>query len=154
MKIETLISEDLVLMDLKSASKVEVIKELATVLLKDERISNLEEFVHAVNEREALSSTGVGYGIAIPHAKDKSVLKPSLVFGRSLKGIDYDSLDGENADLFFLIAAPADGANLHLQTLAKLSRKLMNDEFRDDLRNASSKEELLTIINAIDKEEK
>lgn len=154
MKINELIKDSLVLLHLNSKTKEEVIKELAMALHDEDRLNDLDEFVKAVLERESLSSTGVGYGIAIPHAKTKAVKVPSLVFGRHEKGIDYDSLDGEPSDLFFLIAAPQGGENLHLQTLAKLSRKLMNDEFRDALRNAKTQEDILKTINQIDKEEK
>jgi fructose-specific phosphotransferase system IIA component len=151
MKINELISKELVLMHLNASTKEEVIKELAMALHDDGRIYDLDEFVKAVIEREQLSSTGVGYGIAIPHAKSKAVKVPSLVFGRHTKGIDYDSLDGEVSDLFFLIAAPQGGENLHLQTLAKLSRKLMNEDFREALRNANSIEALLETMNQMDK---
>lgn len=154
MKINELIKDSLVLLHLNSKTKEEVIKELAMALHDEDRLNDLDEFVKAVLERESLSSTGVGYGIAIPHAKTKAVKVPSLVFGRHEKGIDYDSLDGEPSDLFFLIAAPQGGENLHLQTLAKLSRKLMNDEFRDALRSAKTQEDILKTINQIDKEEK
>lgn len=154
MKINELINESLILLHLNSNTKEEVIKELAYALEDEHRLNDLDEFVKAVLERESLSSTGVGYGIAIPHAKSKAVKTPSLVFGRHEKGIDYDSLDGEPSDLFFLIAAPHGGENLHLQTLAKLSRKLMNDEFRDALRNAKTLDTVLKTINQIDKEEK
>ncbi|MFP4287410.1 MAG: PTS sugar transporter subunit IIA [Candidatus Izemoplasmataceae bacterium] len=154
MKVNELIKEELVLMHLNASTKVEVIKELAMALKDEDRINDLDEFVKAVMDRESLSSTGVGYGIAIPHAKTKAVKVPSLVFGRHEKGIDYDSLDGEPSDLFFLIAAPLGGENLHLQTLAKLSRKLMDETFRDSLRSASSIESILKTIQKIDKEEK
>lgn len=153
MKITELMTQDIMCLNLTSSSKKEVIKELSEMLYKEDKISNLEEFVKEIEAREDLSTTGVGYGVAIPHAKTKYVKEPSLAFGKSKQGIDYDSMDGEDAHIFFMIAAPADGANLHLQTLAKLSRKLIDEDFRDSLKEATSKKEVLDILSIIDKEE-
>ncbi len=153
MKITDLINEDLICLNLESSTKDEVITELATVLLQSERISELEGFIKEIKAREALGSTGFGFKTAIPHAKTSFVLQPSLVFGKSKNGLDYESLDGEATHLFFMIAAPIDGANLHLQILAKLSRNLIYDEFRDSLEKASTKQEVLKILQNIDKGE-
>ena len=153
MKISELIDVNIINLDMKATTKNEVIAELAQMLKDDERIENLDAFIEEIKKREALSSTGVGFGVAIPHAKTELVLKPSLAFGRVKEGLDYDSLDGEDADLFFMIAAPSGGENLHLKTLAKLSRNLIHESFRDGIREAKTKEELLKHLNKIDEEE-
>jgi PTS system fructose-specific IIC component len=152
MKIKELMSEDIVTLDVQSDSKTDVIKELATLLFDADRITNLDGFIEEIEKREALGSTGVGFGVAIPHAKTKFVKHPSLAFGRRSTGIDYDSLDGEPTDLFFMIAAPEGGENLHLKTLAKLSRGLMDEDFRTSLRQAKTKKELINTLSQIDKE--
>jgi len=154
MKITELMTEEIMCLDLTSKSKKDVIKELSQMLFDADKISDLDKFVSEIEAREELSTTGVGYGIAIPHAKTKFVKTPALAFGKSKEGIDYDSMDEKPAHIFFMIAAPSDGANLHLQTLAKLSRKLIDEDFRNGLKNASSKEQILEILSKIDKEEK
>lgn len=153
MKITELINENLICLDLVSTTKQTVIVELATLLLNEGRITEIPGFVKEIEAREELGSTGFGYSTAIPHAKTSYVVKPSLVFARSNAGLDYDSLDGEPTNIFFMIAAPAEGANLHLQILAKLSRNLIYDEFRDSLQKAKTKEEILAILKNIDKGE-
>ncbi|MEC9484259.1 MAG: fructose PTS transporter subunit IIA [Candidatus Izemoplasma sp.] len=153
MKIVDLITKDIITLELSSSTKQDVIQELAELLKSDDRISDLDKFVEEVNKREALGSTGVGYGVAIPHAKTKYVKRSSLVFGRTNEGFDYDSLDGKETDLFFMIAVPEGGENLHLRTLAKLSRGLMDETFREELRNAKTKEALIHTLSQIDKEE-
>jgi fructose-specific phosphotransferase system IIA component len=153
MKIRELINLNLISLDLNAETKDGVIFELADNLHKDYRIENLKEFINEINKREELGSTGIGFGIAIPHAKSKYVMMPSLAFGRSLKGIDYESLDGELASIFFMIAMPENGSNLHLKALSLLSRSLIHEEFRQSLLNAKSKQEVLDILKTIDKEE-
>jgi PTS system fructose-specific IIC component len=153
MKISDLIDINIVDLDVKATSKDEVITALAKLLHEDGRIKDLNPFIEEIKKREALSSTGVGFGVAIPHAKTELVIKPSLAFGRVKNGLDYNSLDGEDADMFFMIAAPSGGENLHLKTLAKLSRNLIHESFRDGIREAKTKEELLTHLNKIDKED-
>jgi len=153
MKISELINNDLITLDLKSTNKKDVIRELASYLDKADKITSLDAYVEAIEEREAQGSTGVGYGVAIPHAKSQSVKSPALVFGKTDTPMNYESSDNDDADLFFMIAAPKGGENLHLQTLAKLSRKLIHEEFRDALRAASTKEDVMTILNKIDGKE-
>jgi fructose-specific phosphotransferase system IIA component len=152
MKISELIGNEIVTLDIKAKTKDDVINELVDLLYKDNRISEVEGFRQEILKRESLGSTGIGYGVAIPHAKTEFVIKPSLVFGLSEEGVEYDSLDGKVAHIFFMIAAPKEGANLHLQTLAKLSRKLVHKEFRESLKTVQTKEELLNILKIIDKE--
>lgn len=154
MKIKELVSEKITSLDLQAETKESVIDELVDLLYRDNRITDKSKFKEEILKREELGSTGIGFKVAIPHAKTEYVKQPSLAFGLSNKGVDYDSLDGDKAHIFFMIAAPAEGANLHLQTLAKLSRKLIHKEFREALLNVTSNEELMNILNSIDKEEK
>lgn len=153
MKIQELINKDLITLNLESTDKQSVIRELAKYLEHDGRIDDLEAFIDAINAREEQGSTGVGFGVAIPHAKTKHVKKPGLVFGLSSTPVNYESHEEDEADLFFMIAAPEGGENLHLQTLAKLSRKLIDENFREDLRAAKSKDDVLSALSQIDGKE-
>lgn len=153
MKIVELINEDLINLDLQAQTKPAVVKELVDLLAKNGITDDAKTLYDVAMAREAHSSTGVGFGIAIPHAKTEVVKKASLVFGRSKTGIDYESMDDEPAFIFFLIAVPNTNDDLHLKTLAALSRKLIDEEFREGLLNASSKEAVLDILSTLNKEE-
>ncbi|MBU1141387.1 MAG: fructose PTS transporter subunit IIA [Firmicutes bacterium] len=152
MKIHELIDLPLIQLNLKAKSKDQVIQELSNILLENKRISDLKSFIEDVYEREALGSTGIGFKIAIPHTKSKFVIQPSLVFGRAEKGIEYESLDGEPTELFFMIAMPAEGTNSHLRALALLSRNLIHEDFRNQLMEAKTAENALAILETIDQE--
>lgn len=104
---------------------------------------NLKQLIH---NRESQSTTGIGEGIAIPHAKVAAVKSPAIAFGKSKEGVDYQSLDGQPAHLFFMIAAPEGGAQTHLDALAKLSGILMDDKVRESLLHANSPEEVLKLL--------
>lgn len=151
MKISELIDLPLIQLDLKAKSKDQMIIELCKILNSDKRITDLNLFIEDVTEREALGSTGIGFKIAIPHTKSKYVTKPSLVFGRTEHGVDFESLDNEPARLFFLIAMPQAESNSHLKVLALLSRNLIHEEFRDQLLEAKTAKEALEILYTIDK---
>lgn len=153
MKINELIREDTIIVSLKSNTKEAVIKELASALNEAGKLNDLTGYIQAIHDREALGSTGVGFGIAIPHAKTIAVKEPALAYGFHKEGIDYEALDGEVSQLFFMIAAPEGEANLHLQTLAKLSRKLMNDAFREGLKALNDKTKIKDQLSLIDKED-
>jgi len=133
-------------LNLKASDKVSAIKELIDILYANGRISSKTELYKAIMEREAQATTGIGMGIAIPHCKSLAVKKPSIAFGRSERGVDFQSLDGELAYLFFLIAVPEDAADEHLRLLSQLSRKLVHQEVRQKLMEASSEEEVLKIL--------
>lgn len=135
---------------LKSTDKASIIKELLNTMNHDMRISDIEALYDDVWEREQLTTTGIGLKIALPHAKSKHIQTPSVVFGRSSKGVDFDSLDGEPAHLFFLICIPYDGANLHLKVLAMLSRSLLHESFREELMKAGSATEVLSILQRVE----
>lgn len=152
MKISEMIHPETIVYPLKANTKHDVILELANAMTRTGKLHSLSGYIEAIEAREDLGSTGVGFGIAIPHAKTSSVKEPGLAFGISPEGIDYQSLDGEKAHLFFMIAAPEGENNLHLQTLAKLSRKLMNDEFREAFYQLKDKAMIIEHLKKIDEE--
>ncbi|MCX8046732.1 MAG: fructose-specific PTS transporter subunit EIIC, partial [Anoxybacillus gonensis] len=146
MRITDLLTEDTIVLDLKARTKKEVIEELVDVLEKTGKLHNRQTFIEAIFAREAQSTTGIGEGIAIPHAKTKAVRTPAVVFGRSKEGIDYDSLDGKRSHLFFMIAAPEGANNTHLEALSRLSTLLMDASFRSKIENASTKQQIIQAI--------
>ncbi|WHE07030.1 fructose PTS transporter subunit IIA [Thermoanaerobacterium thermosaccharolyticum] len=148
--IEEILDKDMMIFDLKSKDKLSVLKELIKPLAAKCVIDDEDKFLDVVLKREEEYSTGIGMGVAIPHGKSSLVKKPSLVFGKSKDGIDYNSMDGKPAHLFFLIAAPENSDNLHLKILAKLSRSLMHEEVREELNKAETYED---VVNAFKKYE-
>ncbi|PFD95546.1 PTS fructose transporter subunit IIC [Bacillus cereus] len=147
MKITELLKRDTVIMDLTASEKEAVIDELVEKLEKAGTLNSLAEFKEAILKREMQSTTGIGEGIAIPHAKTKAVKQPAICFGRSVSGVNYKSLDGQPAHLFFMIAASEGANNTHLETLSRLSTLLMDEEFRKQLLEAKSEEELLHLFD-------
>ena len=147
MRITDLIDKKSINLNLKSTNKSDVINELVELMNHSGNLKNKEEYKKAILAREELSTTGIGEGIAIPHAKTAAVKKASLATGVSKDGIDYEAFDGSFANLFFMIAAPDGANNTHLEVLARLSTILMDEDFREKLINASSEEEFLDLIN-------
>lgn len=152
MKITELLTKETIAMDLSASDKNGVIDELVNQLDSAGKLSDIAQFKEAIHNRESQSTTGIGEGIAIPHAKVAAVTSPAIAFGKSKEGVDYQSLDGQPAHLFFMIAAPEGGAQTHLDALAKLSGILMDDTVRENLLQANSKEEILRIIDDADDE--
>ncbi|AGK99521.1 PTS fructose transporter subunit IIABC [Clostridium pasteurianum] len=152
MKITELLKKDTIILDLKASSKAEVIDELVNKLDSAGRLNNKEDYKNAILKRESEFSTGIGDGIAIPHAKTAAVKTPALAFGRSIKGIDYDSLDGSPANIFFMIAASEGANNTHLETLSRLSTMLMNPDFKAKLLEVKSEDEVLSLIDSEEEE--
>jgi len=146
MKISDILSKDTINLNLKSSDKESVIKELISLLAKTGSIVDKEEFFNAVWGREKTYSTGIGMGIAIPHGKSKAVKDAAIAFGKSERGIDFDSLDGKPAHLFFLIAVPEESHDLHLKLISTLSRKLMHEEVRRALYEADTEEKVLEAL--------
>lgn len=151
MKVTELLKKETIILDLKSSTKLDVIDELTNKLDSAGKLKDKDEFKKAILKREEEFSTGIGDGIAIPHGKTAAVKTAALAFGRSKEGIDYESLDGNKAYIFFMIAASEGAHNDHLDTLSRLSSMLMNEEFRKKLMVATSEDE---ILNLIDKQEK
>ncbi|WP_042150144.1 fructose-specific PTS transporter subunit EIIC [Paucisalibacillus sp. EB02] len=142
MKITDLLRKDIMILDLQATEKESAIDEMIESLNRSGILTDVAEFKDAILKREAQTSTGLGDGIAMPHAKNKAVKEPTVLFAKSKKGVEYKSLDGQPAYLFFMIAVPEGGNNTHLETLAALSRQLIEKDFVDQLKDASSPEEV------------
>jgi PTS system nitrogen regulatory IIA component len=148
MQIMDFLSKKAIVTDLKSAKKEDVIKELVDALISGGEIERRcrNKLIEALMTRESLGSTAIGQGIAIPHAKSDCVEKLVAAFGLSKKGLDFDSLDGEPAHIFFLLVAPQDSAGPHLKALARISRLLKDKYFRDTLRSSVDEKSVIKII--------
>ncbi|GAB6683279.1 fructose-specific PTS transporter subunit EIIC [Streptococcus uberis] len=148
MKIQDLLKKDLMLLDLQATCKEAAIDEMISRLVSKNVVSDFDTFKKGIMAREAQTSTGLGDGIAMPHSKNAAVREASVLFAKSNNGVDYESLDGQPTDLFFMIAAP-DGANdTHLAALAQLSQYLLKDGFADKLRQATSADEVIAAFDA------
>ena len=132
-------------LDLNTSEKFETIKYLANLI--DERLIDVDKYVEDVIARESLSTTGIGEGVAIPHAKSVWVNKPTVVVGKSSSGIEWESLDDEPVNIVFLIAVPEKGGNEHLKILQKLAISLMDDEIKEELVNATDKRVIEELLN-------
>lgn len=154
MRIIDFLNTKCINVNLRAKNKREVLEELVNLLVNAQEISDREEMVKVLLEREKLGSTGIGEGIAIPHGKTKAVKKLVAAFGRSPGGVNFESLDGEPAHIFFLLVAPHDSAGPHLKALARISRLLKDQDFRKELMSVSTKEELLDVINRKDEKNK
>ncbi len=144
--LRDLMQDDLIIDDIAATDKIGVLQEFAAHLQSKGRVKDAEELLHVLLERESLGSTGIGDGIAIPHGKLGNIPDMIVAFGRSRKGIDFQSLDHEPAYLFFLLVTPADKPGDHLKTLARISRILKNPSFRNSLRHAPSRTEIQKTI--------
>lgn len=154
MKISDLLKKEIMIMELNANTKLDAIDEMIEKLEEKGMINDTQEFRKEILNREELSSTGLGEGIAMPHAKTSAVNTPCVLFAKSKNGIDYDSLDGEPAFLFFMIAAEEGANNTHIETLANLSRLLLKPNFIDSLKSANSPEEVLDLVEAGENEQK
>ncbi|MGO4786398.1 fructose-specific PTS transporter subunit EIIC [Paenibacillus sp. 2KB_20] len=148
MKITDLMIQETMIMDLKAVTKEAAIDELIASLAASRRINDPVLFKEMILKREAESSTGIGGGIAIPHAKTKAVNEPTVVFAKSRQGVDFEALDGEAAYVFFMIAAPEGAGNTHLRTLAALSRLLIDAEFIGQLMNTNTPGEVTALFDS------
>ncbi|EXJ22563.1 PTS system, fructose-specific IIA component [Alkalibacterium sp. AK22] len=146
MRINDILRKDLMIMDLQATTKEAVIDEMIQKLAHQDVISDADTFKSGIMNREAQTSTGLGNGIAMPHSKNKAVKNPAVLFAKSNKGVDYQALDDQPVELFFMIAAPEGGNDLHLQVLASLSRKLVDDELVDRLKQVQSAKEVQAIF--------
>lgn len=145
--LKNMLSKECINLNLKSTTKNEVIDELIELLFSAGKLNDKILFKKAILEREAQSSTGLEEGIAIPHGKTSAVKIPSIAFGISRNGIDYDSLDGEPSTLFFMIAAPENATDSHIETLSQLTTILLDDDIREKLLKADAPEEIFNILN-------
>ncbi|MBZ2386885.1 fructose-specific PTS transporter subunit EIIC [Anaerococcus murdochii] len=146
MEIRDLLKKDLMVLDLKAETKEEAIKEIADKFFEKGYVKSAEDFAEGLREREAQGSTALGESVAIPHSKNKTVIEPAVLFARKIGGLDYDALDGEPTEIFFAIGAPDGENNLHVATLAELSKMIMKDGFIDDLKKVNNEDEAYTVI--------
>lgn len=146
MKITELLSPDCIVLGLEAGNKEDVWKVLADKLEAAGAVKDVRQYLADIAARESQGTTGVGFGVAIPHAKSAAVTAPALAMARLANGVDVASLDGSRADLFFLIASPAGGDDLHLRALAKLARMLMHGSFLTALRSAEDAGAILEVI--------
>ncbi|WP_061596592.1 fructose-specific PTS transporter subunit EIIC [Streptococcus gordonii] len=147
MKIQDLLRKDVMLLDLQATEKTAVIEEMIKSLVDHGYVNDFEAFKEGILAREALTSTGLGDGIAMPHSKNSAVKEATVLFAKSNKGVDYESLDGQPTDLFFMIAAPEGANDTHLAALAELSQYLMKDGFADKLRQVTSADQVIELFN-------
>ncbi|APU71487.1 PTS fructose transporter subunit IIC [Companilactobacillus crustorum] len=147
MDLKQLLLKDAMIMDLKATTKEEAIEEMVDKYYQVGVIDDKELYKKDILKREAQTSTGIGDGIAMPHARDKAVKRATVLFAKSAKGIDYKSLDGQPAYLFFMIAAPDGADNLHLQALAALSSLLINPELVKNLKAAKTADEVQDLFD-------
>ncbi|WP_223638777.1 PTS fructose transporter subunit IIABC [Planococcus sp. 4-30] len=146
MKITQLLTEETIILNLTAATKQEVLEELAGQLERAGKLADRRAFTAAILERESQSTTGIGDGIAIPHAKSAAVKSPAIAFGRAPDGLDFESLDGQPANLFFMIAATEGANDDHLEALSRLATYLMDNQFRTNILAAQSKQEVLQVV--------
>ncbi|WP_217518884.1 PTS fructose transporter subunit IIABC [Vibrio metschnikovii] len=146
--ITELINQQLIKLDLSATDKNGVLEELVEILASQGRLSNKQQFLADIHAREALGNTGFEEGVAIPHAKSAAVIHPALVIGVSRQGIDYGAEDGLPSQLFFMIASPDGGDNHHIEVLAELSSKLIEEGFIERFLDAKTEQQALELLLA------
>lgn len=148
MKLMDFLVPDAIEPNMKSHTKVDAIKELVMLLKRAGVIAEEDSVAKVILEREELGTTGIGEGIAIPHGKSSAVDRVIAAFGRSERGINFDSVDNQPAHLFFLLVAPIGSSGPHLLALARISRLLRSKDFRESLMKARSSSEILEIFRS------
>ena len=152
MKIQDLLNKKVMLLDLQATTKEAAIDEMINSLVDNGVVTDFDVFKAGIMAREAQTSTGLGDGIAMPHSKNAAVKEATVLFAKSNKGVDYESLDGQPTDLFFMIAAPEGANDTHLAALAELSKYLMQDGFADRLRKVTYPDEVIAAFNTGEEE--
>lgn len=152
MTLTDILSAASIIVDLKGDTKEEIIEELVGSLDVGEVITDRNKVLQAVLEREKIMSTGIGDGIAIPHGKSDAVVRLAAALGTQRRGVDFESLDGEPAYVFFLLVSPANVSGPHIKALARISRLLKNDDFKKRLIAAGSPAEIMDCIKAEEEE--
>ncbi len=150
MKLSKFCDESLVVFSLKATNKDEVIEELVDLVSTSNMVKDRDQLLSDVKERENLVTTGVGYGVAFPHAKTRAVKGIVIAFGRSGKGVNFDAMDHRPVNLFFLIAAPEDAIGAHLNVMARLSYLMKSEDNRRKLMEASSPGDVLALMDNVD----
>lgn len=150
MKLVDILAPGAISVDLASTSKKEALEELCGLLAKADKLPDPTAMVRTLLEREALGSTGIGQGVAIPHGKAPTIKAQAAALGISKRGVEFESLDGEPVHILFLLVAPPDAAGNHLKALAKVSRLLKDKFFRQALKDSKTPDEILKIIREED----
>ncbi len=148
MKLSKFCEEDLMNFDLQGQTKADVIKELVELTSNSSLVRDREELLAAVFEREKLVTTGVGYGVAFPHAKTRAMKGIVIAFGRSEVGVDFEAMDKKPVHLLFLIAAPEDAIGAHLNVMARLSYIMKSEKNRERLMRAKTAGEVMLILDS------
>lgn len=150
MKIVDLLQRSAIAADMKAVGKNEALSEMTEAILRVAGGLNRDDIIKVLQERERLGSTGIGDGVAIPHGKLKNIDRLLISFGRSRRGVDFESMDGKPAQLFFLLVAPEESVGIHLKTLARISKLLKNPDVRRRLIDAADGDEIFRIITEED----
>jgi fructose-specific phosphotransferase system IIA component len=150
MKLSKFCGEDLISFELKSQTKDEAIRELVDLAANSKLVKDPQQLLQDILERERLVTTGVGYGVAFPHAKSKAIRGIIIAFSRSKKGVDLDYIDKKPVQLFFLIAAPEDAIGAHLNVMARLSYLMKSEKNREKLMKTKSPKELLEVLDSVE----
>ena len=151
MKILEVMPKEAILDDLKAQTKKGILEELVVPLAQSTGKDH-KDLVAVLMDRERLGSTGIGGGIGIPHGKIKDLESLVLGFGLSRKGVDFEAIDGKPTHIFFILITPENSTGLHLKLLARISRILKNDQFKERLQNAADRDEIFDIIKEEDEE--
>ncbi|GEK91169.1 PTS fructose transporter subunit IIABC [Alkalibacterium kapii] len=154
MKINDVLKKELMIMDLKARTKESAIDEMVEQLVDKGVVNDFDTFKDGIMAREAQTSTGLGDGIAMPHSKNEAVKEPAVLFAKSSNGVNFNALDGEPVEIFFMIAAPEGGNDLHLEVLASLSRRLVDADVVQALKTTQTPEDVQMIFNESEEEEK
>lgn len=149
-KITDFLDENLIDLGLNCKNKEEVLKDLSGLIGKSHKVIDKKELYHALVEREKIGSTGIGKGVAIPHAKTEAASELIIAFGKNKEKLEFDSLDGEGANLFFVFASPVKESHIYLKVLARISRLIREERFREKLISCKTSQE---VIEAIKEEE-
>lgn len=150
MLITDLLDKSYIELNLKGTNKQEVIAELSGLLLSGGVLADQSKYEDAVLAREEEASTGIGFGIAIPHGKSEGVAKPAIALGIKREGLDWESIDDEEVTIIFMLAVPQhQPGNEHLKVLQQLSRKLVDDDFRAALSAARDKDEIYALVSQV-----
>lgn len=144
------LNKENVRLNLNATTKQEILAELVQALVENGIVQESAPLLDALLDREALGSTGIGYGVAIPHGRCQEVSQPTVVFGRTRQEIEFDSIDGKPARIFFLLVAPDNGGNDHLYLLAKIARLMKDEESREKLLSVESPEEVVVFFTEQD----
>lgn len=154
MKIQDLLNKNVMILDLQASTKEAAIDEMINRLVEEGVVNDFATFKEGIMAREALTSTGLGEGIAMPHSKNTAVVEPTVLFAKSSSGVDYEALDGQPTYLFFMIAAPEGANDTHLAALAELSKYLMKDGFADELRQINTPDGVIATFDGAEAADK